>query len=66
MSNRTYNIIKYTALCAIPAIGAIVYGIAAVWGFACSEQILGTTLLIDTFVGALVSKLAYDYKKAEE
>lgn len=54
MSNKVYDVLKWIALILIPAIGALYFGLAQIWGFPYGEEIVGTLTLIDTFLGALL------------
>lgn len=66
MSNRVYDILKWIALIFIPAIGALYFGLAQIWGFPYGEEIVGTLTLIDTFLGALLGISTAQYNKGEE
>lgn len=63
MSNKTYDILKWIALIFIPAIGALYFGLAQIWGFPYGEEIVGTLTLIDTFLGALLGISTAQYNK---
>lgn len=63
MSNRVYDILKWIALIFIPAIGALYFGLAQIWGFPYGEEIVGTLTLIDTFLGALLGISTAQYNK---
>lgn len=66
MSNRVYDILKWIALIFIPAIGALYFGLAQIWGFPYGEEIVGTLTLIDTFLGALLGISTAQYNKGAE
>lgn len=63
MSNKVYDILKWIALIFIPAIGALYFGLAQIWGFPYGEEIVGTLTLIDTFLGALLGISTAQYNK---
>ena len=67
MSNRTYDVLKWIAQILIPALGALYFGLAKIWGFPYGTEIVGTLALIDTFMGALlgISSDAY-YKELDK
>ena len=54
MSNRTYDILKDIALIVLPAIGALYFGLAQIWGWPYGEEIVGSIAVIDTFLGAIL------------
>lgn len=66
MSNRVYDVLKWIALIFIPAIGALYFGLAQIWGFPYGEEIVGTLTLIDTFLGALLGISTAQYNKGAE
>lgn len=67
MSNKTYDVLKWIAQILIPALGALYFGLAKIWGFPYGTEIVGTLALIDTFMGALlgISSDAY-YKELDK
>lgn len=65
MNNKVYDILKYIALIALPAIGALYFALAGIWGFPYGEQIVGTISAIDTCLGVLLGISANKYNKKE-
>ena len=63
MSNKTYDVLKFIAQIVLPAIGALYFGLAGIWGFPYAEQIVGTITVVDTFLGALLGISTASYKK---
>ena len=61
MSNKTYDILKYTAQIALPAIGTLYFALAGIWGFPYGEQIVGTITAVDTFLGVMLGISSYNY-----
>lgn len=68
LNNKLYGILKYISLIVLPAIGALYFALAGIWGLPCAEQILGTIAAVDTFIGALlgISTRAYNQSGADE
>lgn len=54
MSNKVYDILKWVAMCVIPAIGTLYFALAGIWGFPYGEEILGTLSAIDAFLGVIL------------
>ncbi len=54
MSNKVYDILKYIALIALPALATLYLTIASIWGLPYPEAIAATITAIDTFLGALL------------
>lgn len=63
MSNKTYDILKYLAQVVIPAVSALYFGLATIWGLPYGEEIVGTLAVVDTFLGALLGISTAQYKK---
>jgi hypothetical protein len=64
MSNKTYDILKWIAMIALPATATLYFALANIWGLPYGEQIVGTITAIDAFLGALLGISAAQYKKA--
>lgn len=67
MSNKTYDILKYIAQIALPALGTLYFALSQIWGLPYGEQIVGTITAVDAFLGALL-KLKSDayYNDADD
>lgn len=62
LSDKVYNILKWVALIALPAVGTLYFALANVWGLPYGEQVVGTVTAIDTFLGALLGISTAAYK----
>lgn len=67
MSNKMYNVLKWIAMVALPAVGTLYFALAGIWGFPYGEEIVGTITAVDTCLGVLlgISTAQYNKKKAE-
>ena len=54
ISNKTYDTLKWIALILLPALAVFVGGLNAYWNIPNSEAIVGTIVLVDTLLGALL------------
>lgn len=63
MSNKVYDILKWTAQIVIPALGAAYFGLAEIWGLPFAPEIVGTVTVIDTFLGAILGISSANYNK---
>ena len=61
--DKTYNVLKYVALIVLPALGALYFGLASIWGLPYGQEIIGTITVIDTFLGALLGISTNNYNK---
>lgn len=63
MSNKVYDILVWIAQVVLPAIGTLYAALAGIWGLPFGEQIVGTILAVDTFLGAVLKISNTKYKK---
>ena len=54
MSNKVYDVLKYIALILLPALGALYFALAKIWGLPYATEIVGTISAVDAFMGALL------------
>lgn len=66
LSNKAYNILKYIAQIALPALATLYFALAGIWGFPYGEEIVGTITAVDTFLGVLLSISTAQYNKANK
>ena len=62
-SNKVYDILKYIALIALPALGSLYFGLSSIWGLPYSIEIVGTLTVFDTFLGALIGLSTKSYNE---
>ena len=65
MSNKTYDVLKYIAQIVLPALGALYFGLAKIWGFPYATEIVGTISVVDAFLGAVL-KISTDQYNQEQ
>lgn len=67
MSNKVYDVLKYIALVACPAVCTLVAAIAVIWQIPHTDEIVATLAAINTFIGSLVvyNKAKYDKEMKE-
>lgn len=63
MSDKVYKILKYIAMIVLPAVGTLYAALAGIWGFPYGDQVVGTILAVDTFLGALLGISTATYNK---
>lgn len=61
MSNKTYDILKWVTLIALPAFGTLYATLSGVWGFPYGDQVTATTLALSTFLGVLLQISSSQY-----
>lgn len=60
-NDKLYDFLKFIALVLLPALGTLYAGLAGLWGLPAAEQITGTVLAIDTFLGVVLHISASEY-----
>lgn len=63
MSNKTYDILKYIAQIALPALGTLYFALSQIWGLPYGEEIVGTITAVDACLGALLGLSTIQYNK---
>ncbi len=63
MNNKTYDILKWIASVALPALGTLYFALAGIWGLPYGEQIVGTITAADTCLGVLLGISTAQYNK---
>lgn len=62
LNDNVYNVMKWVALIALPAIATLYSSVATIWGLPFVEEVPATVTAVDLFLGALLglSSLSYD------
>ena len=63
MSNKVYDVLKWIAMVALPAVATLYFALAGIWGLPYGEQIVGTITAVDTFIGVILGISSAQYKK---
>lgn len=63
LSNKAYDVLKWITIIVLPAISALYFGLAQIWGFPYAEQVVGTIAVICTFLGTLLGISSANYKR---
>ena len=66
LNNKVYDVLKFIAQVVLPAIATLYITVANIWGLPYGEQISGTIMAIDTFLGALLMISTNAYNKQLE
>lgn len=64
MKNSTYDLLKWIALVVLPALATLYIGLAQFWNIPYPEQISGTIMLIDAFLGTILGISSIQYNKS--
>ena len=62
MSNKLYDILKWCAILFLPALAILVKTVFAIWQIPFGEQISGTIIALQVFLGAILGVSSMRYK----
>jgi hypothetical protein len=65
LTNRAYDLLKFLAQILLPAVGAMYFGLAAIWGLPNAEEVVGTITVVDTFLGVLLGLSTKAYNNSD-
>ena len=63
MSNTIYDILKFIAQIVLPGLATLYLALAGIWNLPFGEQVSGTIMAIDTFLGVLLGISSANYNK---
>jgi hypothetical protein len=66
MNDKVYNVLKWTSLVALDAVGVFYKTLSEIWGFGYGNEILATCAAISLFIGALIGISTINYNKNKE
>ena len=66
MSNKTYDTLVFVAQVVLPGLGTLYAALSGIWGLPYGEQILGTIVALDTFLGGILKYSNSQYKKENQ
>ena len=66
LSNELYDKLKWIAMILLPAVSVLYLALAGLWNLPYPEQISGTVMAIDTFLGAILGISTNNYNKEIE
>lgn len=65
LSNKVYDVLKWMALLALPALGTLVFTLSSIWGWEYGDKINGTISAVGVFIGAVIGIASAKYKKED-
>ena len=54
LDNKFYDRLKTFSLVILPALGTLYFGLAGIWGLPAAEQVVGTVVVVSTFLGVII------------
>lgn len=65
IKGKLYDKLKYLAQVVLPAMATLYFALAGIWGLPSAEQVVGTIVALDTFLGVVLQLSANAYKKSD-
>lgn len=63
LNDSIYNILKWVALIALPALGLLYFTLAKIWGLPYGAEITATVDAVALFIGTLIGVSQYNINK---
>jgi hypothetical protein len=64
LSSSTYDILKRWAQIGLPALGTLYFALSQIWGLPYGEQVVGTIVALDAFLGILLGYSSASYNNS--
>ena len=65
-SSALYDILKQLALVILPALGTLYFALAQIWNLPYAEEIVGSIVAVDTFLGVVLHISKTQYNNSDE
>lgn len=65
-NNKVYDVLKEIALIVLPAFATLYLTLAGIWNLPYPQQVSGTLIAMDTFLGAILHISNKQYKESQE
>lgn len=63
ITGKLYDRLKYIAQIALPALGTLYFALAGLWHLPSANEVVGTIVSVDTFLGVLLGISQSNYNK---
>lgn len=62
LNNNVYNKLKWLVTIILPSVGTLYFGLSQIWGLGHGEEVLGTVIVVQAFLGGVlgISTTAYN------
>lgn len=65
LTNNQYDTAKWLTTIVLPATGTLYFAVAQIWGLPAGEQVLGTIIAVQAFLGVLLGISTQQYKNSD-
>lgn len=64
ITGRLYDFLKFLALIFLPAVATLYFALSSVWHFPDAQNVVGSIVAFDTFLGAILGVSASNFKNS--
>lgn len=64
-NSQLYDRLKFAAQIVFPAIGTLYFTIAGIWGLPAAEEVVGTIVAVDAFLGVVLQLSSNAYSQSD-
>lgn len=62
LNDKVYDTLKWIAQLVLPALGTLYFTLSGIWGLPYGEQVVGTIMAIDVFLGVILKISSSSYE----
>lgn len=66
ITGKPYDVLKFIAQIFLPALGTAYFALAGIWGLPSAQEVVGTIVVVDTFLGGVLQISSVNYNKSDE
>jgi len=66
ITGKPYDVLKFIAQILLPGLGTLYFALAGIWGLPSAEEVVGTIVAVDAFLGLLLGLSSAQYNKSDE
>lgn len=63
ITGKLYDWLKYIAQIILPALGTLYFTLAGIWGLGSGDEVVGTIMAVDLFLGVILGISQVNYNK---
>lgn len=65
ITGKPYDVLKFIAQILLPGLGTLYFALAGIWGLPSAEEVVGTIVAVDAFLGLLLGLSQTQYNKSD-
>jgi len=65
LSNSAYDKLKFLTQVVLPGVGALYFALAGIWGLPAAEQVVGSIVAVDAFLGLFLGASTKQYMNTD-